>query len=100
MAAAAALLAVYGVGGPAACGVVAAPAAVSAAGWTLIALGCVALVTAQAQMGTSWRFGIDERPTAIVTHGLYRLVRTPICSAMDLLIVGVVLVAPSLFTVA
>jgi protein-S-isoprenylcysteine O-methyltransferase Ste14 len=100
MVAAAALLAVYAVAGPAALGVVDAPAAASAAGWTLIALGFVMLVTAQAQMGASWRIGIDERPTDLVTHGLYGLVRNPIYSAMDLLLVGVVLVAPSLLAVA
>jgi protein-S-isoprenylcysteine O-methyltransferase Ste14 len=98
--AAAVLLAVYAVAGPSALGVVAAPPAVAALGWTLIALGFVVLVTAQAQMGASWRIGIDERPTALVTSGLYRLVRNPIYAAMDLLLVGVLLVAPSLWSIA
>jgi protein-S-isoprenylcysteine O-methyltransferase Ste14 len=100
MVAAAGVLALYAVAGPKALGVVAAPLVVTAAGWMLIAFGFVVLVTAQAQMGASWRIGIDERATDLVTHGLYRLVRNPIYSAMDLLLVGVVLVAPSLLAVA
>src|SRR5439155_10155370 len=42
------------------------------AGWPLIALGFLVLVLAQAQMGASWRIGIDARPTVLVTRGHYR----------------------------
>jgi protein-S-isoprenylcysteine O-methyltransferase Ste14 len=90
----------YAVAGPAVMGVWAAPRALTVAGWALVAAALALLVTAQAQMGAAWRIGIDERRTALVTHGLYRLVRNPIYSAMGLVLLGVVLVAPSLWSIA
>ncbi len=90
----------YAIAGPAAVGVVAAPPAVAVVGWTLVVAAMGVLMIAQAQMGAAWRIGIDERATPLVTHGLYRLVRNPIYSAMDLVLVGGVLVAPSPATLA
>jgi len=90
----------YAVAGPAAVGVIAAPPAVAVAGWALVGASLALLVTAQTQMGAAWRIGIDERATPLVTHGLYRLVRNPIYSAMDLVLAGAVLVAPSPWSLA
>ncbi len=98
--AAAAWLVAYALAGPPAVGVIALPARVAVAGWVLTALAFVVLVTAQAQMGAAWRIGIDERATSLVTHGLYRLVRNPIYTAMTLVLLGIVLVAPSPWTLA
>ena len=39
-------------------------------------------VLAQLQMGASWRVGIDDRPTELVTGGLFRVVRNPIFTAL------------------
>src|SRR5262245_32457769 len=64
--------------GPAAVGVWPAPRALRVAGWALVGFGLGVSVVAQAQMGASWRIGIDSRPTALVTGGLYRAVRNPI----------------------
>jgi protein-S-isoprenylcysteine O-methyltransferase Ste14 len=51
-------------------------------------------------MGAAWRIGIDERATPLITHGLYQLVRNPIYTAMDLMLAGALLVAPSPWTLA
>jgi protein-S-isoprenylcysteine O-methyltransferase Ste14 len=91
-------LGAYAALGPSAVGVVALPPAVEAAGWALMLLALALLMTAQAQMGAAWRVGIDPRATPLVTHGLYRVVRNPIYSAMALVLAGVVLVAPSLWS--
>src|SRR5262245_13319493 len=60
---------------PARLGVVASPPWARAVGWALISGGLLLLMLAQAQMGASWRIGIDSRPTALVTRGLYAAVR-------------------------
>jgi protein-S-isoprenylcysteine O-methyltransferase Ste14 len=96
----AAWLVAYAVAGPAALGVLTAPVAVTAAGWALVAAALALLMLAQAQMGAAWRIGIDHRATPLVTHGLYRVVRNPIYSAMDLVLVGALLIAPSPATLA
>jgi len=93
-------LVAYAVAGPAAVGVIALPPAFAAAGWGLVAASLAVLVTAQAQMGAAWRIGIDDRATPLVTHGLYRLVPNPIYSAMDLVLAGAVLIAPSPWSLA
>lgn len=77
----------------------AAPSWLRAIGWALIASGLALLVTAQAQMGASWRIGIDSRPTALITHGLYAAVRNPIYSAMSLMMLGLCAVTPALATI-
>lgn len=65
-----------------------------------LGLGALALVVvAQAQMGRSWRIGIDKAPTVLITHGVFRWTRNPIYLGMLLLVVGVALVAPSGWTV-
>jgi protein-S-isoprenylcysteine O-methyltransferase Ste14 len=64
-------------------------------GWVLFGLGTLLTVAAQLGMGASWRVGIDDRPTALVTGGLFRCVRNPIFSGMFLTLTGIVLLAPS-----
>ncbi|HZS41159.1 MAG TPA: methyltransferase [Polyangia bacterium] len=85
--------------GPRALGVWRAPAAVGAAGWALIAAGLALTALAQAQMGASWRIGIDARATPLVTSGLYHATRNPIYAAMALALAGAVLVTPCAWTV-
>lgn len=76
------------------------PLATSILGWTLSAAGLAMLVVAQAQMGRSWRIGIDPNPTALVTRGLYQFTRNPIYSAVLLLLLGLVFIAPGVATFA
>ena len=65
------------------------------AGWVIAALGLVVVMTAQAQMGASWRIGIDAESTPLVTGGLFRIVRNPIYSGLFVFGAGLVLVSPS-----
>jgi protein-S-isoprenylcysteine O-methyltransferase Ste14 len=66
-----------------------------AVGWLLFLGGLVITLVAQAQMGASWRIGIDDRPTRLVTGGLFSLSRNPIFSGMFLTLAGVALIAPA-----
>jgi protein-S-isoprenylcysteine O-methyltransferase Ste14 len=62
-----------------------------------------------AQMGNSWRMGIDRDahdpaadhsrrpPSELITHGLYRFVRHPIYLVVDLLFIGTFLVHGAMF---
>jgi protein-S-isoprenylcysteine O-methyltransferase Ste14 len=69
-----------------------------AMGWLLFLSGLVITLAAQVQMGASWRVGIDDRPTALVTRGLFALSRNPIFAGMFLTLAGVVLIAPAPWT--
>ena len=60
--------------------------------------GMILIVIAQAQMGASWRIGIDDEPTELCTAGLYSVVRHPIYTGISLCLFGAVLVAPSPWT--
>lgn len=64
-------------------------------GLAVMAAGTAIIAVAQAQMGRSWRIGIDPRPTEIVDRGLYARIRHPIYSGLLLWLVGLVLFAPS-----
>jgi protein-S-isoprenylcysteine O-methyltransferase Ste14 len=81
---------------PAQLGIWPSPVWLRAIGWASVCGGLAVLMIAQAQMGASWRIGIDQRPTALVTGGLYAAVRNPIYSAMSLMLLGLCAVTPSL----
>jgi protein-S-isoprenylcysteine O-methyltransferase Ste14 len=83
--------------GPEGLGVRGAPAAVLAGNLLLVA-SIVVVAIAQAQMGRSWRVGIDAAPTALVTQGLFGRVRNPIYAGVMLALAGMVAVSPSAFT--
>lgn len=89
----------YALLGPERLGVLPLPSAVAAAGWLAMTAGAAVVVVAQAQMGASFRIGIDDRPTALVSGGLFGLVRNPIFSGLLLSMAGAVLVAPSGWTI-
>jgi protein-S-isoprenylcysteine O-methyltransferase Ste14 len=67
-------------------------------GWLLFFGGLVFTLVAQAQMGASWRVGIDDRPTELVTGGLFAVSRNPIFLGMFLTLFGVVLISPAPWT--
>ncbi len=96
-----ALVAIFAVRGPEALLPVALPGAVRILGWALIWAAIGIIVLAQAQMGLSWRIGIDDgSSTELVTRGLFAFVRHPIFSAMHLALAGVALVVASPFALA
>ena len=87
------------VAGPERLGVWAVPSFVPAAGWGLMVSGLFVLLVAQAQMGSAWRVGIDSEPTALVSSGLFSVVRNPVFTAMGAMLLGLALVTPSAWTV-
>lgn len=86
----------FGIMGPERIGIVTAPVWLTALGWIAMALGLAVVLVAQNEMGNSWRVGIDEERTELVTGGLFRFVRNPIFSAMLLMAAGMTAVMPSL----
>jgi protein-S-isoprenylcysteine O-methyltransferase Ste14 len=88
----------YAALGPSALCVWTGPEGLRLAGWTVCGAGLLFTLVAQAQMGASWRIGIDERPTGLVSHGLFRVVRNPVFTGMLLTLSGLVLVSPSPWT--
>ena len=61
--------------------------------------GTLTTFAAQFGMGKSWRIGVDatER-TELIAHGLFRLVRNPIYTAMLVTVAGLTLLACSIVT--
>lgn len=71
----------------------------NAAAIALVIAGVALLVTAQLQLGASWRIGIDDaaRP-GLVTSGIYARSRNPIFLALLLIIAGYMLLIPTLLS--
>lgn len=71
------------------------------AGWALLLLSLVWVIAAQAQMGSSWRIGIDDgtRPP-LVTTGLFAISRNPIFLGMRASLLGLFLVLPNAYSLA
>jgi protein-S-isoprenylcysteine O-methyltransferase Ste14 len=68
-------------------------------GLTLLLASMAWVMVAQAQMGASWRVGIDDRGrTALVERGLYRISRNPIYVGMGATAAGMFLVMPNALT--
>lgn len=77
------------------------PGAVAWLGLVVGVAGFLATLAAQAGMGASWRIGVDaDERTDLVTTGTFALVRNPIFTAMITALVGVVLLAPTVVTLA
>jgi protein-S-isoprenylcysteine O-methyltransferase Ste14 len=73
-------------------------------GWSGIGVmvtGLLLVLAAQAGMGGSWRIGVQEgERTALVTGGLFALVRNPVFTGMAVLLVGMALALPGALSVA
>ena len=68
-------------------------------GIMLLFLSLAWTVLAQAQMGTSWRIGIDsEHRTELVNTGVFRLSRNPIFFGIMVTLLGLFLVVPNVGT--
>jgi protein-S-isoprenylcysteine O-methyltransferase Ste14 len=69
------------------------------AGWVLLGVSSAWIMLAQAQMGASWRIGIDQgsRPS-LVTGGLFALSRNPVFLGMRASLLGLFLIIPNAAT--
>jgi protein-S-isoprenylcysteine O-methyltransferase Ste14 len=71
------------------------------AGWAALAASLAWVVVAQAQMGESWRIGIDAAAQPpLVRNGLFALGRNPIFLGMRLALLGLFLTLPTGATLA
>ena len=69
------------------------------AGIVLLIASLIWIVLAQAQMGESWRIGIDtDNKTKLVQTGVYRISRNPIFFGMMVTLFGLFLVIPNAVT--
>lgn len=70
-------------------------------GWGLLLASLLWVVVAQAQMGSSWRIGIDtgSRPP-LVRQGVFAISRNPIFLGMRMSLLGLFLVLPNALTLA
>jgi protein-S-isoprenylcysteine O-methyltransferase Ste14 len=59
------------------------------------ALACLLLIWGAASLGCSFRIALPEGKQPLVTYGLYRWVRNPLALSIDLLALGILLLAPS-----
>ena len=70
-------------------------------GWVVLAASLVWVIVAQAQMGGSWRIGIDAAAQPpLVRSGLFALSRNPIFLGMRLALLGLFLALPTGATLA
>ncbi len=70
-------------------------------GMFLLLVSLAWIVTAQAQMGASWRIGVDEnQKTDLVTTGVFRFSRNPIYLGMAVTLIGLFLVLPTSMTLS
>ncbi len=64
-------------------------------GFFLFVLGLVIMLHSQLVMGDSWRVGVDSQErNALVTHGIFSIVRNPIYTAGSLITVGFICLLP------
>ena len=69
------------------------------AGMALLFLSLIWTVLAQAQMGNSWRIGIDEEHrTSLIENGVFGFSRNPIFLGMIVTLLGLFLVIPNALT--
>lgn len=71
-----------------------------AIGIVLFALGLIGTVWSQLAMGRSWRFGVPEEPTELITGGPFAHVRNPIYTAVITTVAGLSLLAPNVLALA
>lgn len=68
-------------------------------GFALLLTSLLWTVIAQAQMGDSWRIGVDtDNRTALVKRGIFRISRNPIFFGMTITLLGLFFLIPSAIT--
>lgn len=73
--------------------------AIQTAGVVLMGVALIWTAVAQAQMGRSWRVGIDkENETALVERGLFKISRNPIFLGLRVSLAGFFLAMPNAIT--
>jgi protein-S-isoprenylcysteine O-methyltransferase Ste14 len=60
-----------------------------------LTLAGVLLIWGEVSLGRSFRVALPESTQPLVTHGIYRFIRNPLALSVDLLALGVLLLAPS-----
>ena len=58
-------------------------------------LSAVCIIWGELSLGRSFRVALPESKQSLVTHGIYRYIRNPLALSVDLLALGVLLLAPS-----
>lgn len=75
--------------------------ALRAAGFALWIGGAAVVLASFRKLGTSWRIGVDpDAPSALVTSGVYGVVRHPIYAGFLAWFLGLLALLPSLFFLA
>ena len=64
-------------------------------GVVMLVLCGVCIVWGEISLGRSFRVALPENKQTLVTHGIYRFTRNPLALSVDLLALGVLLLAPS-----
>ena len=64
-------------------------------GVAALVLAGVCIVWGEVSLGRSFRMALPESKQPLVTHGIYRFMRNPLALSVDLLALGVLLLAPS-----
>ena len=60
-----------------------------------LVLAGVFLIWGEISLGRSFRVALPESKQPLVTRGIYRFIRNPLALSVDLLALGILLVAPS-----
>ena len=64
-------------------------------GVAALVLAGVCLIWGEVSLGRSFRVALPENKQPLVTHGIYRFTRNPLALSVDLLALGILLLAPS-----
>lgn len=70
------------------------------AGWVILLAALAWIIVAQAQMGRSWRIGVDPQKTELKAAGLFAVSRNPIFLGMRAMLLGVFLITPNALSLA
>ena len=70
------------------------------AGTASLILAGICMIWGELSLGRSFRVALPEHKQPLVTHGIYRFTRNPLALSVDLLALGVLLLAPSFLALA